>query len=521
MRIIVVTGKMAERNVKHYASMIKLDIDVVVLPISVAAFITPEYAAEYLRKEDLHGYDMILMPGAMLGDVTLIEKATGVPTFKGPVHAADLAMSFMEGLKLSKILPASKFANDLIRDSAEAEIKKIKEKWHEIYAEHGGLIIGSMNNQIPIGSAFPMPVVAEIVNAPQRRQDEISRLAKYYESEGAEIIDIGMLAGTPMPARIEDIVDTLRNSVNLPLSIDTLNGDEIKAAANLGIDLVLSLDAGNIAEVSNEVVDIPVVVLPSNMKKGELAKDAVERVRDLEKNIEYAKDLGLKKIIADPVLEPAFQPGLMNSLRAYQLFRERNREIPMLFGLGNVTELIDVDSIGVNGLLTTLAYEVGANLLFTPEFSVKVKGSVRELAVASKMMFLARQKNTVPKDLGLDLLVLKEKRWVEEPYVKHDGLKVSIIRSKEEVDFTPDKTGWFKIQVDRENKMIEAVFYHRNEEKPSVIVRGKNVTEIYQTIIRERMIEKLDHAAYLGKELEKAELALKLGRAYVQEEDLF
>jgi dihydropteroate synthase len=52
-------------------------------------------------------------------------------------------------------------------------------------------------------------------------------------------------------------------------------------------------------------------------------------------------------------------------------------------------------------------------------------------------------------------------------------------------------------------------------------VKGKEVTEIYQTIIRERMVEKLDHAAYLGKELEKAELALKLGRAYVQDEDLF
>ncbi len=521
MKVIVVTGTMAERTVKRYASMIKLDIDVLVLPISVAAFITPEYAAAYLKKEDLRSYEMILMPGAMLGDVTLIEKATGIPTFKGPIHAADLAISFMEGLKLSKVLPAAELAKNLIRESAEAEIKKIMKKWHEIYEEHGGLIIGSRENQIPIGSSFPMPVIAEIVNAPQKGLNEISKLAKYYASEGAEIIDIGMLAGTPMPEKIEEIVNTLRNSVNLPLSIDTLNEDEIKAAVNLGIDLVLSLDAGNIAEVSNKLADTPVVILPSNMKKGELAKDAVRRVEDLEKNIERAKDLGLRKIIADPVLEPAFQPGLMNSLRAYQLFRERNPETPMLFGLGNVTELIDVDCIGVNGLLTALAYEVGANMLFTPEFSVKAKGSVRELAIASKMMFLARNKTTVPKDLGIDLLVLKEKRWVEEPYIETEVPKTHIIKSIGEVDFTPDKTGCIKIQIDRENKMIEALFYHNNDEKPSAIVRGKEVTEIYQTIIREKMVEKLDHAAYLGKELEKAELALKLGRSYVQDEDLF
>ncbi len=212
---------------------------------------------------------------------------------------------------------------------------------------------------------------------------------------------------------------------------------------------------------------------------------------------------------------------MMNSLRAYQIFRERNPETPMLFGLGNVTELIDVDSIGVNGLLTALAYEVGANMLFTPEFSVKVKGSVRELATASKMMFLARNKTTVPKDLGIDLLVLKEKRWIEQPYVKHEVPKARIIRSIVEADFTPDKTGWIRIQIDRENKLIEAIFYPNNEEKPTAIVKGKEATEIYQTIIRERMIEKLDHAAYLGKELEKAELALKIGRAYVQDDDLF
>jgi dihydropteroate synthase len=44
---------------------------------------------------------------------------------------------------------------------------------------------------------------------------------------------------------------------------------------------------------------------------------------------------------------------------------------------------------------------------------------------------------------------------------------------------------------------------------------------VYQTIIREKLITKLDHAAYLGKELEKAAIALNLGRSYVQDEPLF
>ena len=69
--------------------------------------------------------------------------------------------------------------------------------------------------------------------------------------------------------------------------------------------------------------------------------------------------------------------------------------------------------------------------------------------------------------------------------------------------------------------MIEALFYHYGEDKPTAIVIGENATDIYQTIIREKMINELCHAAYLGKELEKAEIALKLGHSYIQEENLF
>jgi dihydropteroate synthase len=50
---------------------------------------------------------------------------------------------------------------------------------------------------------------------------------------------------------------------------------------------------------------------------------------------------------------------------------------------------------------------------------------------------------------------------------------------------------------------------------------GDEATEVYQTIVREKMVGKLEHAAYLGRELEKAEIALRLGRSYVQDEDLF
>ena len=519
MRVLAVTGLLAEDIVKRSASETGKEIDVVSLPITVAAFITPEYAANLLKRMDLRSYDMILMPGSVQGDVSSVEEATGIPTFKGTIRAADLAICFMEGLNLSKTTPASELARDMIRTKAEAEIEEALTNWREVYVERGGLVIGSGKGAVPVGQGLPMPVIAEIVNAPQRKLDEIARLARYYEAEGARIIDVGMMAGKPAPEKIGEIIDVLRASVDLPISMDTLDASEIKSSVKSEIDLILSVDAGNILEVYEEVSETPTVVLPSNMKRGILAKDPARRVADLVENIEKARRLGLNKVIADPVLEPAFQPGLMNSLTVYRLFRKKDGQTPVLFGLGNVTELIDVDSVGVNGLLTALAYELGANILFTPEFSVKAKGSVRELSTASKMMFLAERRSILPKDLGVDLLVLKEKMWIEEPPIKSD--EAEVYKASKDVRFTPDKLGWFKIQLDRDAKKIEAISYHHGDKKPAAVVVGDEATEVYQTIVREKMVGKLEHAAYLGRELEKAEIALRLGRSYVQDEDLF
>jgi len=366
-----------------------------------------------------------------------------------------------------------------------------------------------------------MRVIAEIVNAPTLEMDAIRKRARYYEAEGADIIDIGMLAGRPAPEKIRSIVETVRSSVNRPISIDTLEPSEIEAAVDAGVDLVLSIDSGNMDEVAHVVTDIPTVVLPSNMREGYLPKMAEERVAALRDNIEKARAIGLKRIIADAVLEPSIQPGLLESLKTYQLFRQMDEETPMLFGSGNVTELIDADSPGVNGLLTALADEVGADLLFIPEFSPKARGSVRETAMASKMMFLARRRDTVPKDLGIDLLILKEKRWVEEPYDKGVEDVVEFVEAEGDAEFDGDRAGRFKIEVDRERGLIVAIHFPDGEREPDVAIRGKDAGEVYQTIIRMGLVSKLDHAAYLGKELEKADLAIRLGRSYVQDVELF
>jgi dihydropteroate synthase-like protein len=523
LKILIVTGTLAEESVRRYASESEREVDVIALPVSVAAFITPKLASEALKAPWVKNYDAILLPGYVQGDVSPVEATTGVSTFKGPVHAADLpvVLDMLDQIELSKTVPASEILKDELRRRATAEIDSVNANWSDLLRDHGGMIIGGAGREVPIGRAFPMRVIAEIVNAPTLELGTILKLARYYEAEGADVIDIGMLAGKPQPERIASMVETVRGATTRPVSIDTLEPSEIEAAIDSGVDLVLSVDSGNMEDVASAVQDTPVVVLPSNMREGLLPRRAEDRVEMLARNIERANDLGMKNVIADPVLEPAIQPGLMESLMAYKLFRRIDETTPMLFGLGNVTELIDVDSPGVNGLLSALACELGANLLFVPEFSAKARESVRETSTASKMMFLSARKDTVPKDLGIDLLILKEKRWREEPYERRLEETIEVIKSRQDASVEMDRSGWFKIEVDREDRMITAIHYPYKRSDPDSLIKGANVAEVYKTIVRRGLVSSLYHAAYLGKELEKAGIALRLGRSYVQDEDLF
>jgi dihydropteroate synthase-like protein len=303
------------------------------------------------------------------------------------------------------------------------------------------------------------------------------------------------------------------------VSIDTLNVDEIKSSIDAGIDLILSLDAGNLGDIAPHINDEVVVVLPTNMKDGYLPKTAEERVEFLSKTIDEARSLGINNIIGDLVVEPLLNPGLLEGLKAYDLFHKRHPDTLLLFGIGNAVELIDADSPGVIAALSALAREAGSNMLHIPEYSVKAGGSVRDALRASHMMFLSERRGSVVKDLGMDLLQLKEKRWTEHPYSLDSDIKV--LQGVGESVYRPDKTGWFNVHIDRDENKIVAVFYPAGSKEPSAVIKGDDARVVYQTIIREKLITKLDHAAYLGKELEKAAMALKLGRSYVQDDPLF
>ncbi|MBN2334353.1 dihydropteroate synthase, partial [Candidatus Bathyarchaeota archaeon] len=317
LRVLVVTGSLAETEVRRHTEGLSHSVDVLALPVTVAAFITPAYAAERLKGMNLTGYDVILLPGGVDGDVSPVEEATGIPAFKGPVHAADLPLVIGEDITLSKTSPANELVSDVIRSRALEEIEAIDRDWHTVLAEKGGIVIGRGGRRVPVGPGFPMRVVAEIVNAPLLELEQVTRRAAYYEAQGADLVDIGMLARNPKPETIEGIVGAVRDATDLPLSIDSLEPSEIEAAVEAGIDLVLSVDAGNIEEASSALGDTVAVVLPTNMREGVLPKRAEERVGMMHANIALAMDNGIRNVVADLVVEPLLRPGLMESLKAF------------------------------------------------------------------------------------------------------------------------------------------------------------------------------------------------------------
>ncbi|MEM2145420.1 MAG: DUF4346 domain-containing protein, partial [Candidatus Jordarchaeaceae archaeon] len=252
-------------------------------------------------------------------------------------------------------------------------------------------------------------------------------------------------------------------------------------------------------------------------REGYLPKTAEERVESLLSLYKDAERFGFKKIIVDPLLESPISPGIAKSLESYILFRKNNNSIPMMFGVGNVTEFMDVDSVGINGLLACLAMELGISLLLTTEHSVKTRRSINELDKAVMMAFLASKKVKPLKDLGLNLLKSKSKIECEEPHI--EGVEVIETGIADE-SYTPDPEGFFKIWVNYEEGKLYVLFKSSRSNR-ELMLRGVSAEALGKKIISLGLVSRLDHALYLGRELSKAETCLLLGKSYAQDMDVF
>lgn len=88
---------------------------------------------------------------------------------------------------------------------------------------------------------------------------------------------------------------------------------------------------------------------------------------------------------------------------------------------------------------------------------------------------------------------------------------------KNESEWIMDDKGYFLIDPVFDEGLIYAHHYTKDR-KYNISIPGKTAEDIYYTIIREELVSSFMHAAYLGSELQKAELHLKIKDSkYVQD----
>ena len=94
-------------------------------------------------------------------------------------------------------------------------------------------------------------------------------------------------------------------------------------------------------------------------------------------------------------------------------------------------------------------------------------------------------------------------------------------------DWKMDPKGYFLIYVNKKKNCIEVGYckFTKLGNSPVndmiAIIKGKSAIEIVNTLIREKFISSLQHAADMGIELHKAELSLKYNFKYIQDKDVY
>ncbi|WP_298670234.1 dihydropteroate synthase-like protein [uncultured Methanofollis sp.] len=466
MRILLPTGEATAGVVRKAAE--DFDADVVVTG-EIAAFLTPETLRDLIGAGD---YDLVLVSGMSTASFAAVEVETGVPVYRGPRHAADLAMvlPLIGRVALSREVPADELFATERRAEAYRWLSALEDA-----AEPDIVLRGTK-----IGGGSRMKVLAEIMDA--HCHPALRDTVEDFYAKGADIVDLGF-GFDATPADVERCFAAL-DGVEGPLAADTQDPALIRAALGRA-DLILSLHEGNIPLVGEEVAaaGVAAVVVPG--------------AAGLAANLSAARAAGIAALVADPLLQPAGS-GLVASLCGFS-----GDDVPLFFGAGNVAELIDADSVGVNALLAACAHEVGASVVFTSEHSDKTRGSVAEMRRATEMMAVMGD-HPYPKDLGIDLLVLKEKRRRREPLPAGDPVDVPPASDA----FTPDPAGNIRIAVAGGWILTE----HQG-----TVYRGRTAADLTAALLDGGCVTRLDHAAYLGRELARAEVAAHLGRSYVQD----
>ncbi len=328
-------------------------------------------------------------------------------------------------------------------------------------------------------SRFDIEILAEINHAPRLSDGEIMKLAHEYRADGADVIDLGCIPGERWP-RVADVTRLLRDE-NLRVSIDSFNRHEVEEAVAAGAELVLSVNSTNrdwAAMLLAELVAIP---------------DDPRDLSTLEATVDVLRESGARFRI-DPIVEP-ISFGFAASLGRYLEARKNWPDIELMMGIGNVTELTEVDSAGVNMLLAGFCQELGIRSVLTTQVINWCRSAIREFDLARRLVFHAAKNGVLPKHVDPRLVMLRDESLHE---LGPDEL-AQLAAGIKDPNFRIFASGGQLHVLNRDG--------HRH---------GIDPFELFEKL------GALDpaHAFYLGYEMAKAVTALTLGKNYHQDEPL-
>ncbi|MEX2288064.1 MAG: DUF6513 domain-containing protein [Planctomycetaceae bacterium] len=437
-RILFVTGRLAEHALRRVLESLgrQAEFDYDVAVLGIS--VAALMHADWVRRklEVARAYDRVILPGWCQGDLAPLSEHIGSPVELGPKDLYDLPEHF-----------------------------------------------GDLAKSPPDLSRYDIEIVAEINHAPRLADAEIIRQAAAFRGSGADVIDVGTVPGESW-GRAGDVTRLLRDHGHR-VSIDSFDRNEVEAAVAAGAELVLSCNSSNVdwaCGLGAEVVAIP-----------DDPRDAVS----LERTVETLQRRGCRFRV-DPILEP-IGFGFAASLARYFDVRRRWPDVEIMMGIGNVTELTEVDTAGVNMLLASLCQELGIRSVLTTQVINWARSAVAEFDVARRLAYYSVNEHALPKHVDSRLVMLRDPKL-------HELGEEDLTRLASQLT-DPN----FRILVERGEIHLMNRDGHWH---------GTDPYELFDRAITESPGIDALHAFYLGYELAKAVTALTLGKQYRQDEAL-
>jgi dihydropteroate synthase len=329
-------------------------------------------------------------------------------------------------------------------------------------------------------SAYEVAIFAEIVDAPRLSVAAIVERARALARDGADVIDLGCLPETAFE-HLEDSVRALKGE-GFAVSVDSVDADELLRGGRAGADYLLSLTLDTLW-IADEVAATPVLIARTPADEASLDA-AIEAMQ--------ARD---RAFFADPILDP-IPFGLTASIVRYHALRRRFPHARLMMGVGNLTELTEADTSGINALLFGIAAELNVAAVLTTQVSLHARRAVREADWARRIMHAAARQRALPKGLNDALMTVHSKHPFPDTPAEI-AATAALVRDPN-----------FRVQVSPAGLHV----YNRDG-----LRLGHGAFELWPQLNLEGDAA---HAFYMGVELANAEIAWRLGKRYVQDQPL-